>query len=58
MYDESVEASRCFCNSNNKGTRCEKGIGLSMTNYFMILDIAAGLIVVFTMYERVCLCYL
>ena len=50
MYDESVEASRCFCNSNNKGNKCDKSIGLSMTNIFMILDVAAVLVVVFTMY--------
>lgn len=50
MYDESISASRCFCNTNNKGVQCEKSTGLSMTNIFMILDIAAVLVVVFTMY--------
>lgn len=49
MYDESIKASRCFCNSNSKGTKCEKSVGLSMTNIFMILDVAAVLVVIITM---------
>lgn len=50
MFDDSVEEARCFCNSNNKGAKCDKSVGLSMTNIFMILDIVAVLVVVFTMY--------
>ncbi|KAM7457818.1 hypothetical protein BLSTO_01416 [Blastocystis sp. subtype 1] len=48
MYDESVKAARCFCNANNKGEKCDKSVGLSMTNIFMILDIVAVLAVVIT----------
>lgn len=49
MVDTSIDAPRCFCNSNNKGVDCSKGVGLSMTEIFMIVDIAAVVIVVFTM---------
>ena len=49
MYDESVKAARCFYNANNKGEKCDKSVGLSMTNIFMILDIVAVLAVVITM---------
>ena len=49
MYDESVKSARCFCNANNKGEKCDKSVGLSMTNIFMILDIVAVLAVVITM---------
>ena len=49
MVDTSIDAPRCFCNSNNKGADCSKDVGLSMTEIFMIVDIAAVIIVVFTM---------
>ncbi|CBK20157.2 uncharacterized protein [Blastocystis hominis] len=48
MMDNSIDAPRCFCNSNNKGADCSKGVGLSMTEIFMIVDVAAVVIVVFT----------
>ena len=49
MQDESVEATRCFCNTGRKGEDCSKSVGLSMTNYVMIIDIVAVVVVVITM---------
>ncbi|KNB44173.1 hypothetical protein JH06_1902 [Blastocystis sp. subtype 4] len=48
MNDESVEATRCFCNTGRKGEDCSKSVGLSMTNYVMIVDIVAVIVVVIT----------
>ena len=49
MYDDSVEASRCFCNSGFKSDNCGQSVGWSMTNYAMVLDIVGVVVILGTM---------
>lgn len=53
MTDDSIEASRCFCNSGFKGEDCGQDVGLSMTDYVLIVDIAMVVVILFTMYVEV-----
>ena len=53
MTDESIEASRCFCNTGFKGEDCSKDVGLSMTDYVLIVDIAMVVVILLTMYVEV-----
>ena len=49
MYDDSVEESRCFCNTGYKSENCGKSVGWSMTTYAMVLDIVGVVVILGTM---------
>lgn len=49
MYDDSVEESRCFCNTGYKSENCGQSVGWSMTNYAMVLDIVGVVVILGTM---------
>ena len=49
MYDDSVEESRCVCNTGYKSENCGKSVGWSMTTYVMVLDIVGVVVILGTM---------
>ena len=54
MYDDSVEESRCFCNTGYKSENCGKSVGWSMTTYAMVLDIVGVVVILGTIVYLSC----